>query len=109
MYSQPRFQPVRTEVLSRTGSVPREMPHELPVGHPVCSRRLCVPQLLAAVAYTSPESVALSFGGLRMTYGQLNAQADRLATNLRSLGVGPEVPVAVCLERSFEYVVSALA
>jgi amino acid adenylation domain-containing protein len=61
------------------------------------------------MADTSPESVALSFGGLRMTYGQLNAQADRLARNLRWLGVGPEVPVAVCLERSFEYVVSALA
>jgi amino acid adenylation domain-containing protein len=109
MNSQPRFQSLRTEVLSRTGQVPRELPRELPATRSVCSRRLCVPQLLAAVADTSPESVALSLGGLRMTYGQLNAQADRLAANLRSLGVGPEVPVAVCLERSFEYVVSALA
>jgi non-ribosomal peptide synthetase component F len=44
-----------------------------------------------------------------MTYGQLNAQADRLATHLRTLSVGPEVPVTVRLGRSFEYVVSAFA
>lgn len=109
MKSQPRFQSLRTEVLSRTGPVPRELPRELPATRSDCSRRLCVPQLLAVVADTSPESVALSLGGLRLTYGQLNAQADRLATHLRTLGVGPEVPVAVCLGRSFEYVVSALA
>jgi len=44
-----------------------------------------------------------------MTYGELNACADRLAGYLRTLGVRTEVPVAICLERSFDYVVAALA
>lgn len=44
-----------------------------------------------------------------MSYGELNARADRLATHLVSLGVGPEVVVAICLERSFEYVIAELA
>ncbi len=43
------------------------------------------------------------------TYGELNAQSDRLARYLQSLGVGAEILVAVCLERSFEYGASALA
>ena len=44
-----------------------------------------------------------------MTYGELNARADHLASHLVSLGVGPEKVVAICLERSFEYVIAALA
>ena len=71
-------------------------------------RRSCVPQLVEAVA---PESIALSSPstGKTMTYGELNARANRLASHLVSLGVGPEAVVAVCLERSFEYVIAALA
>ncbi len=84
-------------------------PAELPPTRAVCTRRSCVPQLLAAVAEASPDSIALTLGGRRMTYGELNAQSGRLARYLQSLGVGAEMPVAVCLERSFEYVVSALA
>jgi amino acid adenylation domain-containing protein len=53
--------------------------------------------------------IALTLGSQRMTYGELDAQADRLARYLQTLGVAADVPVAVCLERSFEYVVSALA
>jgi amino acid adenylation domain-containing protein len=76
-----------------------------------CARRSCVPELLAAVAEISPSSIALSspLNGESMTYGQLNARANQLAGHLQSLGVGPDVPVAVCLDRSFDYVVSALA
>jgi amino acid adenylation domain-containing protein len=44
-----------------------------------------------------------------MTYGELNAGADTLARHLVSLGVGPESVLAICLERSFEYVIAALA
>jgi amino acid adenylation domain-containing protein len=71
-------------------------------------RRLCVPQLIEA---TAPERVALSSSvtGQNLTYGELNARANHLAKHLRSLGVGHETVVAVCLDRSFEYVIAALA
>ena len=68
-----------------------------------------MPQLVAMAAADSFDSVALSLGGRQMTYGQLNAQAERLAGYLQPLGVTSEVPVAVCLDRSFDYVISALA
>jgi amino acid adenylation domain-containing protein len=73
-----------------------------------CRRRACIPDLVAA---TAPDSIALSSPatGRSLTYGELNAAADRLAAHLVSLGAGPESVVAICLERSFEYVIAALA
>jgi amino acid adenylation domain-containing protein len=44
-----------------------------------------------------------------LTYGRLNARANRLARHLRTLGVGPEVLVGICVERSVEMVVGLLA
>jgi amino acid adenylation domain-containing protein len=44
-----------------------------------------------------------------MTFAELVAQATRLASYLRALGAGPDVPVGLCLERSFDFIVSALA
>lgn len=82
---------------------------ELAPSRSVCARRSCIPQLLAEAAVTSPDSVALSLGGRGLSYAVLNSQGDRLAAHLRSLGVTSEVPVAICLERSFEYVIAALA
>ncbi len=45
----------------------------------------------------------------RLSYGELDGQAGRLAHTLSALGVGPEVRVGLCLERSPELVISALA
>jgi len=48
----------------------------------------------------TPAATALVAGTERLTYAELNARANRLARHLRRRGVGPEVRVAVCLERS---------
>ncbi|MEM9594614.1 MAG: amino acid adenylation domain-containing protein, partial [Acidobacteriota bacterium] len=65
--------------------------------------------LLAAQAERSPDAVALVDGEVRLTYGELSDRIRRLAARLQSLGVGPEEPVAVCLERSADLVVALAA
>src|SRR5262249_5626804 len=52
---------------------------------------------------------ALLFEGESLTYAELNSRANRLARRLRAAGVGPDVPVAVAMERSTELVISLLA
>ncbi|UUZ50658.1 amino acid adenylation domain-containing protein [Massilia sp. B-10] len=49
------------------------------------------------------------FGAERLSYAELNQRANRLAHHLRTLGVGKDVRVAVCVERSVEMVVGLLA
>ncbi|MDT0527968.1 amino acid adenylation domain-containing protein [Micromonospora sp. DSM 115977] len=56
-----------------------------------------------------PDVVAVEFDGRRLTFAELDTRANRLAHHLRELGVRPEVPVAVCLERGLEVVVTLLA
>ncbi|MFC8452111.1 amino acid adenylation domain-containing protein [Kitasatospora sp. NPDC057223] len=68
---------------------------------------LCVPELLAARA--RPDAVALEDGGRQLTYRELDARSNQLAHLLRGLGVGPERPVALCLDRSVEAVLAMLA
>ena len=66
-----------------------------------------VPQWVALQAAATPDAIAVC-GGEVLTYRDLNAQANRLAHHLRSLGAGPEVLIALCLERSPALVVGAL-
>ncbi len=68
-----------------------------------------VHRLFEARAAAHPEAPAVSQDDRRLTYGELDRRADRLARRLRSLGVGPEVRVAVSVERSPELIVSLLA
>ncbi|MFB1481089.1 non-ribosomal peptide synthase/polyketide synthase, partial [Corallococcus sp. RDP092CA] len=56
-----------------------------------------------------PEAIAVEGGEERLTYSQLDARANQLAHFLRARGVGPDVPVALCMERSVEFVVTVLA
>ncbi|WP_158616584.1 non-ribosomal peptide synthetase [Corallococcus sp. CA054B] len=61
-----------------------------------------------AWAERTPDALAVAFAGEALTYGQLEARANRLAWHLRGLGVGPDVPVVLCLERSTAFVEAAL-
>jgi amino acid adenylation domain-containing protein len=64
--------------------------------------------LFEAQVERTPDAVAFSCGGETLTYARLNAAANQLARELRRLGIGPEVLVAVCLERSFQLIVALL-
>ena len=72
-------------------------------------RRGCLHERFEAQVRHTPEATALAFEGERLSYAELNARANRLAHHLRSLGVGPEVLVAIVMERSLELVVGLLA
>ncbi|UFS85011.1 non-ribosomal peptide synthase/polyketide synthase (plasmid) [Rhizobium sp. T136] len=70
---------------------------------------LCVHELFEAQVRRAPEAVALVYDDERLSYGALNARANRLAHHLIDLGVKPDQPVAICLERSPAMVVGLLA
>src|ERR1041385_4671938 len=70
---------------------------------------LPAPTLVAAQALQRPGAIALTDGESSLTYGELDRRAVQLARHLRSLGVGRDVLVGVCLPRSFEMAVAALA
>jgi amino acid adenylation domain-containing protein len=72
-------------------------------------RGVCVHGLIEAQVARTPEVVAVVDGERRVSYRELNARANQLAAHLRELGVGPDVRVGLCLERSAEMVVGLLA
>lgn len=67
-----------------------------------------IPQLFEIQVERTPEKVALVFDGQELSYRELNAQANQLAHHLRTLGVGPEVLVGICMERSLKMIVGML-
>jgi amino acid adenylation domain-containing protein len=69
----------------------------------------CVHELFEEQAWKHPDAEAVAFGGETVTYRRLNEEADALAAHLRSHGVGPEVPVGICLERSIDMIRAVLA
>lgn len=68
----------------------------------------CVHELFEQEARAHPDRVALSLAGATLSYGELNDQANQLARHLRALGVGPDLAVGLCCERSLELVVGVL-
>ena len=70
---------------------------------------LCIHQSIEQQAEKQPDATALVFRDQSVSYGELNSRANRLAYYLLGLGVGPDVPVALCAERGVELMVALLA
>ncbi|HEX7330143.1 MAG TPA: amino acid adenylation domain-containing protein [Pyrinomonadaceae bacterium] len=75
---------------------------------PALPPAVCLHQLFEAQAASWANSTALSCDGRHLSYGELNARANRVAHHLRSLGVGPEDRVGVLLDRTPDLVVAIL-
>ncbi len=75
---------------------------------PVLEEAFCLHERFEARAAATPEADAVTFGGERMSYGELNRRANRLAHHLRALGIGPGSLVGLCLERSLDTVAAIL-
>ena len=93
-------------VSSHTGiatldAAPRATLRPYPADHPV-------PALFAAQARRTPDAPAVVAGDASLTYAELDARANQLAHFLRAAGVGTEVCVALCFDRSAAYIVAAL-
>jgi len=67
-----------------------------------------VHQLFEDQVERRPEAVAVVSGQEQISYGELNRRANQLGRYLKEIGVGPEAPVGVCLERSIEMVVALM-
>ena len=66
-------------------------------------------ELFEAQVARDPDAVALIYEEQTLSYGELNARANRLARHLVALGVQPDARVGLCVERSLEMVVGLLA
>ncbi|MDJ0615616.1 MAG: amino acid adenylation domain-containing protein [Calothrix sp. MO_192.B10] len=83
----------------------RERNSAAPIDHP---KDKCVHQLFEEQVEKTPDAVAVVFEDRQLTYRDLNCQANQIAHYLQSEGVGPEVLVGICVERSLEMVVGLL-
>jgi surfactin family lipopeptide synthetase A len=74
----------------------------------VAHRNNLLHELFEAQVERTPGAVAVECDDARLTYRELNQQANQLARHLQSLGVGPDVVVGLCVERSLEMVVGLM-
>ena len=99
--------------VSRTGAVSaahRRLLLEAAVGAPVRSpTEASVLDVFEQWAEQTPDAPALVSGDTRLTYGELDRAANRLAHRLRAEGLTPEARVGIYMERSAESVVAVLA
>jgi len=112
------------DILAAGASEPSRKVFELPFGPSEDERSLmaewnrtavdypldtCVHQLFEARAAEDPEAPAVVFGDMQLSYGALNARANRLAHYLIARGAGPGTYVGIYMQRSIEAIVAVLA
>ena len=69
----------------------------------------CIHHMFEEQVARTPKNIAVQFGPSTLTYTDLNQRANQLAHHLRTQGVGSEILVGVCLERSIDLIVILLA
>ncbi|TCP59316.1 amino acid adenylation domain-containing protein [Tumebacillus sp. BK434] len=67
---------------------------------------ICLHHLFEEQVARTPDLIAAVYGEEELTYRELEQRANQLAHHLQAMGVGPDVPVGVCVERSLELVVA---
>ena len=72
-------------------------------------RDLCIHERFALQAARTPDAPAVTYRSRTLSYRQLDERSNQLAWHLRSLGVGPEALVGLCVDRSIDLVVGMLA
>jgi amino acid adenylation domain-containing protein len=87
----------RRQLLFEWNSTARDFPAEK-----------CIHHLFEAQAERTPEATAAAFKAEGITYSELNMRANQIAHCLQGLGVGPEVKVGICMNRSLEMLVGML-
>src|ERR1700727_2047314 len=85
-----------------SGSNQAEGSHGKPLG-------FCIPDLVRSHARSTPDALALSSGSETLSYQELDHRSNQLANYLRGVGVVPGGVVGLCLERSLDFPVAALA
>ncbi|GCE16173.1 amino acid adenylation domain-containing protein [Tengunoibacter tsumagoiensis] len=99
---------INEHTVSTMRPVPRAVVSVL-VDEPPSFPSFCLHHLIEQQVERLPEQTAAIFDGQALTYADLNVRANQLAHFLVESGVGPDVLVGVCMERSFEMLVSLLA
>ena len=68
----------------------------------------CIHQLFEAQAAKTPDAIAVISETDEFTYRELNERANKLASFLQKNGIGPEVPVGICIKRSLDMIVGLM-
>ncbi|HEY9639116.1 MAG TPA: amino acid adenylation domain-containing protein [Coleofasciculaceae cyanobacterium] len=72
-------------------------------------KHLRLHDLFEAQVTQTPDAIALIFNDKQLTYRELNQQANQLAHYLQKVGIQPEIPVGICIERSLDMIIGLLA
>jgi len=101
------------EQLNRQISLLTEEEHRRLLSEQVATSRVpqqyrCLHRIFEEQVRRTPDAIAVVYEEVQVTYAALNARSNQVAHWLRSLGVGPEVRVALCMDRSLEMMLGIL-